>query len=361
MTQRRRMGFKRPRLEDIAVMSGMSLTTVSRALNNQPGKFPIAAKTLAKIQAVANEVGYRPNRLARAIAYQRTNLIGLSIPHYQRGQAYSVIDETSIFNAQVLGDLVAGILDHKGMSEYDLVIHDRRKLDSETSRFPFQTDLLDGAIYANPASTSTESLRNLPEDYPVVLLGECPELHHRITTVDIDNREEAKKCIHHLFTVGCRRILVLIPENLGHVLCIQNRLAGYKEAMQELGLKAPMRSFISVDKKPEAVREFVANFSRWESYDAVVAPDDALGVFCLQSLLQQGFKVPERIAVVGFGNSILAQFSDIPLTTIHVPYHELAHQAVGQLLEQLKSPKKRKPRKIRIDTHLSIRGSTVAR
>jgi DNA-binding LacI/PurR family transcriptional regulator len=355
-----RMGFKRPRLQDIAVMSGMSLTTVSRVLNNPSGRFPIAAKTAAKIKAVANEVRYQPNRLARAIAYQRTNLIGLSLPHYHPGQVYSVSSETSIFSALILGDLLAGILDHKDMREYDLVVHDRRKLNSETSKFPFQMDLLDGAIYANPTSTSVESLSNLPEDYPVVLLGECPELQHRITTVDIDNLKAAKKCIHHLFSVGCRRILVLIPEGLGHVLCIQDRLAGYKEAMQELGLKAPTRSFISVAQKPEAVQEFVANFSRWESYDAVVAPDDAICVFCLRCLIQQGFNVPERMAVAGFGNSILAQFSDIPLTTINVPFHDLAHEAVGQLLDQLKSPTKKKPRKIRLEANLSIRGSTVA-
>jgi len=338
----------------------MSVSTVSRVLNKHGNRFAIAPKTVERVESAARELGYRPNRLARAIAYQRTNLIGLSIPHYSSDTAHVAPTETSVFNAQILGDLIGGVLDNPDMSEFDLVIHDRRKAPDENNRSNMlQPDLLDGSIYANPTVESIAFLKELPEDFPVVLLGESEELRRRLTTVDIDNRASAKTCVRHLIDIGRRNILILVPRDLGHVLCIRDRLAGFDEAMREAGLEPSERDRVELRNDVESVAAFVRGFEDWCRYDAVIAPEDAMAVFCLQALQQRGVRVPDEIAVAGFGNSLQAKHASPPLTSMRVPFHEMAYRAASLLVEQILNGGVRAPGEVRVESELCVRGSTV--
>jgi len=352
-----RKPFGRVRLEDIAAQCGFSISTVSRVLNNRTDQFPIAEKTIAKIYETARTMGYRPNRLARAIAYQKTNLIGLSVPHHKTSPANPVFGDEAYFTAKVFGLLGSGILDNPKMLDYDLVIHDRRKFQSLTHDFnAFQDDLLDGMIYCNPTTSSLPFLESQMEAMPIIILGYIAELADRFISVDIDNRHAAMLCIRHLAETNRKNILILFPEKLQHFLCMQDRLVGYEQAIQECGLQA---RFIAVNQDPHSVQALLQSMSDLKTFDAIAAPSDELVSYCIAPLLEAGLRIPQEISLVGFDDSDRCLSCTPRLTSIRTPFHTMGYQAAELLIDVLNKNTAYQPGHHRIETGLQIRESSL--
>jgi DNA-binding LacI/PurR family transcriptional regulator len=120
--KKRKRTSDRITLDDISRYCNVSKATVSRVLNNKLKEFPVSEEMILKVKNAAQHLGYRPNRLARAVRSQRTNLIGLSFIHidYQ-----SLPPDQIAYENQVMGEFTNIILSHPGFKEYDLVIHDQ--------------------------------------------------------------------------------------------------------------------------------------------------------------------------------------------------------------------------------------------
>jgi len=357
-----RLSFDRVRLEDIAQQCDLSISTVSRVINKRTDQFPIAAKTIERVYAVAKKLGYRPNRLARAIAYQKTNLIGLSVPHHRTGATQPVFGDEAYFTAQIFGILAGGILDNPKMLDYDLVIHDRRKYGHpDRMADAFQNDLLDGIIYTNPTTNSIPFLREFAQQTPVILLGFSKELSRKLLSVDIDNRHAAKMCVQHVLQTGKRKPLILLPEKLRNFLCIQDRLHGYLDGLREAGLPASPSQVITLNQDPSDVAAWVRQSDLLRQHDAILVPTDELAIYCLKPLRERGFHIPRDIAVVGFSDSQQCQNSVPPLTTVRMPFHEMGYSAADLLIDVLNGTEKYSPGHHSVETSLCIRESTVDR
>lgn len=351
----------RVKLQDIALECDLSVSTVSRILNNHTDKFPLANHTIDKVHAVAKKLGYRPNRLARAIAYGKTNLVGLSIPHHQGGAESEKLKEDTYFTAQIFGLLAGGILDNSSILSYDLVIHDRRKFNhTKHSYDAFQSDLLDGIIYCNPTTDSINFISSLRSDFPVVLLGYSPELSNRVISVDIDNIKAAHNCIQHLKEIGRKNTLILNPSNLNHYLCIKDRLSGYFQGLDYLGQKKrDCENLIHVNQDASSVKNWISsNRKLLDQFDSIVAPTDEMAIFCINALVENGYRIPQDIAVIGFSDSIQAQLNSPPLTSVKMPFHEMGYRAAGFLADVLNQKKPFVPQHYTLETTLVIREST---
>lgn len=350
-------------LEDIAQHCGVSISTVSRVINNRTDQFPLAAHTIAKVHAAAELLGYRPNRLARAIAYGKTNLIGLSIPHHQDGHNRTEIKEDTYFTAQIFGLLAGGILDNPDILNYDLVIHDRRKFNRTNNRYDaFQTDLLDGIIYCNPTEDSIAFIRSLPKNFPVILLGHCPELADRVISVDIDNVAAALMCVEHLHAIRRKNILILSPANLSQYLCIKDRLCGYIQGIEKYNLtKMPGDKIVQLNQDSATVKEwFKRNKGEISKFDSILAPTDEMAMFCIDAILGIGLSIPEDLAVIGFSDSIQAQLNMPSLTSIKMPFHEMGYRAAGLLADVLNQKSPFTPKHYTLDTELILRQSSTS-
>lgn len=348
------------KLEHIAKDCNLSISTVSRVINGRTDTFPLAKETIQRVHESAHRLGYRPNRLARAIAYGRTNLIGLSIPHHRTDLAHEAVSEDAYFTAQIFGLLASGILDNPKSLDYDLVIHDRRKFRNTGNHYDaFQTDLLDGMIYCNPTTNSIQFIQSLPGHFPVVILGYAPELADRVVSVDIDNRLAASACIDHLVKIGRKRILIVMPSNLEHYLCIIDRLHGYiKEITRHRLPFSEEQNICSIPQTKEAAVDWAKSFQELHHYDAIVTPTDEMALFIMSALQSRGIQIPKQVALIGFSDSSRCENGQPPLTSVKMPFHEMGYRSAELLIDILSDKTTFKPSHHVVPTDLIIRQST---
>ena len=354
--KKRKRKSNRVTLEDIARYCDVSKATVSRVLNDHLNEFPVSEEMIARVKGAAEQLGYRPNRLARAIRNQRTNLIGLSFIHID---FQNLNPDQVAYENQVMGQFANSIISHPGFKDYDLVIHDR----IETAERPlregdFKTDLLEGMIYLTPSENHREFLDVASKDFPIVLLGQIEGADKKLPCIDINNRNMAKRAVEHLIGSGCRNILILIPEKLQHISCIQDRIKGYRDALDAQGIK-PSDEFIrTVRSLKENVDAFFRDLRCIDDIDAIFCPTDDLAVLCIPALKALGKKIPDDIAIIGFDDLPVAQHTSPPLSSVRRPVDKQAHAAIDLLLKILKKEIPYEPGFHEIETELVIREST---
>jgi LacI family transcriptional regulator len=356
--KQRKRSSDRVTLGDIARYCNVSKATVSRVLNDKLNEFPVSEEMILRVQTAAQQLGYRPNRLAKAVRCQRTNLIGLSFIHidYASLTPDQIADEN-----QVMGQFTNIILSHPGFEEFDLVIHDRREDSAAPLReCDFKTDLLDGMIYLTPSEDHAEFLDIASPEFPIVLLGHTPAAEKKVPCIDINNHAAARRAIEHLIETGRKNIMMLIPEKLQHIQCVQDRCAGYQEALRLHNLPVTAEYIRTVRCIPEAVDRFMRELRCLQEIDAVFCPSDDLAALCLRSLQALDKKIPEEIALIGFNNSPITEHTTPPLSSVHWPIEAQANAAIDLLLKILKKEVPYEPGFHEIETDLVIRESTRA-
>lgn len=357
--KKRKRTHNRVTLEDIARYCDVSKATVSRVLNGHLNEFPVSEEMIKRVKAAAEQLGYRPNRLARAIRNQRTNLIGLSLIQVQN---QNLTPDQVAFENQVMGTFTNCILAHPGFDEYDLVVHGRtEKSDHPLRESDFKSDLLEGMIYLSPTEEHREFLDVSSSEFPIVLLGQSEGAEQKLPCIDINNRKMAQKAVEHLIDIGRRNILMLIPEKLQHVSCILDRQRGYLDALKANGLNSSDEFLRTVRSINNHIHIFFKELRCLDEIDAIFCPTDDLAALCIPALKSMGKRIPEDIAIVGFDDLPIAQHTSPPLTTVRRPIENQAHAATDLLLKILKKEIPYEPGFHEIETELIIRASTVTR
>lgn len=354
--KKRRRTSTRVTLEDIARLCNVSKATVSRVLNGRLNEFPVSEEMIKRVKAAAEQLGYRPNRLARAIRNQRTHLIGLSFIHID----YNTLTKDQIaYENQTMGQFSNVILSHPGFKDYDLVFHDRTESDDRPLKEgDFKSDLLDGMIYLTPSNTHREFLDIASKEFPIVLLGQVEGAEQKVPCIDVDNRKMACEATEYLINIGRRNILMLIPESLRHIACIQDRLRGYRDALQKRGIPVSEDFIRTVRCQKDHVEAVIGELRGLGEVDAILCPSDDLAALCIEPLKSLGYRIPEDIALIGFDDSLIAQHTNPPLSSVRRPVEKQAHAAIDLLLKILSKEVPYEPGFHEIKTELVIREST---
>jgi len=344
-------------LGDIAQHCNVSKATVSRVLNDRLNDFPVSKEMIQRVKAAAEQLDYRPNRLARAIRSQRTHLIGLSCLHVDD---LGLKPEAEANDNQTLGQYANIILSHPEFKEYDLVIHDRK----ESAAHPlmpsdFKIDLLDGIIYLTPSDGHNEFLDIASENFPIVLLGQTPGAEKKIPCIDINNRKMGKQAVEHLIGLGRRNILMLIPEKIQHINCIKDRLQGYRDALTENGIPISDGLIHAIHCLRDDINAFFKDFHGLEEVDAIFCASDDLAAFCLEPLKAMGYRIPEDIAIIGFDNSPITHHTSPTLSSVRRRVEKQVYAAIDLLLKILSKEIPYEPGFREIKTELVIRESTA--
>lgn len=356
--KKRKRTSTRVTLEDIARYCDVSKATVSRVLNDHLNEFPVSEEMIHQVKSAAKLLGYRPNRLARAIRNQRTHLVGLSFIHID----YKELTADQIaYENQVMGQFSNVILSYPGFKDYDLVIHDRvESAGTPLKESDFKSDLLEGMIYLTPSDDHREFLEVASTEFPIVLLGQGEDAEAKVPCIDINNRKMARKATEHLIETGRKNIMILIPEKLQHIHCIQDRILGYKDALSASGLTQSDEFIRTTRSLKENVEIFFSNLRSIDEIDAIFCPSDELAALCIAPLQALGKKIPEDIALCGFDDMPVAQHTTPPLTTVRRPVAQQAHAAIDLLLKILNKKLPYEPGFHEIETELIIRESTKA-
>ncbi|MDJ0461037.1 LacI family DNA-binding transcriptional regulator [Streptomyces sp. H27-C3] len=339
----------RPTLEEVAAHAGVGRGTVSRVVNGSPS---VSAETRAVVEAAVAELGYVPNRAARALAANRTDAIALVVPEV----------EARFFAEPYFSEIVRGVGAALDDTEMQLLLtivgNDRER--SRLARY-LAGHRVDGVLLV-----SVHADDPLPEllvqlGIPAVLSGRRSE-EEPLAWVDADNVAGARSAVDHLISRG-RRTIATITGRLD-VYGAQCRLDGYRLALAEAGLDGDEDLIAPADFTEEGGRRAMADLlERRPQLDAVFAASDVMAAGARQVLRERGRSVPGDVALVGFDDSSIAHHMDPPLTSVHWSIEEMGREMARVLLKEIAEarpagPRRAQHRQIMLPTRLIARASS---
>lgn len=307
---------------DVAKHSGVSATTVSRVINNS--SHPVNPETRLRVLKSVEELNFMPSLLARALVSEKTHLIGVIVG-----------DGSDPYFANI----VRGITDAAQESGYLTIICNTERIPKvELSYLQLLRDYsADGIIFAGSAMLDSEykdelaaTVTNLQKNNVRVIALSNQYLD--MPQVRIDDVLAAKEVTEYLIGLGHRRIgFITGPAGL---ITSELRLEGYKQALSEMGLAFEPELVVEGDFTYESGRHAAGVLvTQQPAPTAIFGSNDREALGCLFKLNELGIQVPTQISVVGFDDIETTQYVHPPLTTVHVPMHEIGVIGVKQLLQ----------------------------
>jgi LacI family transcriptional regulator len=309
-------------LEGIASLAGVSRSTVSRVINDDPN---VRAATRTWVWQVIKANDFHPNTAARALAGRRSRVIGLVIP-----QALNAIFADPYFPALIQGSAAA--CDDRG---YYLMLSLVLRQSDDTFRWLIRTRHMDGLIVASALTDDSFVAGLLDEHFPFVLIGRKPE-RTDIITIDADNAHGASMAAQHLAQMGYTRIATITgPANM---LAAMDRREGFLCGLQAMGMAAPAAYIQEGDWSEGSGKQAMERLLRaTPPPEAVFVASDSMAIGALKAIRAAGLSVPEDIALVGFDDIPLAAIAEPPLTTVHQPIDQLGFLAASTLIDLLET------------------------
>lgn len=331
--------------KEIAERLGVSIATVSRALNDRPGVGP---KVRAQILKAAQEMGYSPEASARNLATAHMHTIGYV--SYKHGD---VLPANLAFGSVAPAPL-------EGIDE-ELVRHGYHMLATYVDKAAVKglevpnmvhQGRVDGLILNGPAISPRFILQLRNVGLPIVLIDNVLS-ETAVDCVLCDNEGGAYQAVQHLIEHGHERIAFL--SGPAHWLSSRERAAGYRRALHEAGLE-PHVVFIPNSIFSTGRQAMRSALKERPDLTAVMGVNDATAVGAVQACQQAGRVVPDDVAVVGFDDVPWAQIHVPPLTTVHVHWHEIGVQAARRVVDLIERDNQ-VPIEVRLSVELVIRQS----
>lgn len=310
-------GKKVPTIFDVSELSGYSISTISRVINN-PEK--VNDETRRKINDAIDQLGFVPKAEARARALRFNGRIGVITP---------------FFTAPSFVQRLRGIAGSLSKENFDLVIYtvdSNNRLQSYLSSLPL-TGNLDGLVIMSLPVNDTDVKRLVELRLPTVLI-EYP--HPLLNSVEIDDVEGGRVATEYLIMKGHRRIAFLgdsdLPEYSIHPVSF--RLKGFRKALKAANIEVP-ESFIrlapySLEHARQIAKEFIG---LPDPPTAIFAATDIQALGVIKAARQLGIKVPDELAIIGFDDLDMSEFED--LTTIRQHLDESGRLAIEILLSHI--------------------------
>jgi LacI family transcriptional regulator len=310
---------RRVTLRDVADRAGVHTSTASRAIDEHTRSL-VDHQTVERVLAVAKELGYRPNSLARGLKTNRTFTVGMLLP-----------DLTN----PLFPPIVRGIEDGLGRSDYTLILANTDN-DADKERAVLNAMLnrsVDGLILATAQRTASATIRELLDGgMPVVLVNRSIE-HPAVSSVTVDDRRGIELAVEHLVKLGHRRIAhVAGPQHLSTGLA---RYDAFLSSLRSAGLEVDPDRVVYADafREEEGTTAFRELMRRDTGMTAVVAANDLIALGCYDGLSERGLSVGTDLSVIGFNDMLFASKLCPPLTTVRVPQYEIGMRAAQMVLD----------------------------
>jgi len=309
-------------LKDLAKILGMSISTVSKGLNDS---YEISEATKNKIKQVAEKHNYQPNLFAKNLKIGKSNTIGIIIPFM-----------ANPFQSQILEGAHKAALENK----YHIVFMQSRENDEiEKSCIQFLINQNVDGIMISPASQSSnyQYIKHVHEKTTPIILFDRVDYPLDTHKIGVNSFEGTYQATKHLISLGRKNIAVLCGKNLG---ITSERLNGYLSALKEHHIPVKEELIIYCDyelTKEELDLELKTEILRLMKLktppNAVLGTTDTLTTRILGVLADSVYQVPQDLAVIGFANTELAQSLNPSLSTIKQPAFDIGYIATNKLIE----------------------------
>ena len=338
-------GTRRVTIADVAEKAGVSKTAVSFAFNS-PDR--LNAATASRILDVAQELGYRPDPVARMLSQRRTGAIGVLTP-----QELSVIFTNPFFAAFSAG--IAGVAEEHGYGLHFISpLHG-----SLTSAIHRAT--VDGVVAIGLTDDHPEIGEIRRAGVPMVLVDS--NTAGDVASVDVDDEGGARLAAQHVIDLGHREIAILAIEGpefaaVGEQGVVARRLRGYRETLAAAAIEVPTDAIATGNASIDGGRAaFERIWAAGRRPTAILAMSDGMAIGAIRAIRDGGHSVPGDVSVIGFDDVDLAASTDPPLTTIHQPVRGKGETVVRLLLSVIEG-RDAAPGHQRLETRLVVRSST---
>ncbi|OGC02195.1 hypothetical protein A2V82_09180 [candidate division KSB1 bacterium RBG_16_48_16] len=304
-------------IHEIARRAGVSIATVSRALNNNGA---VREETRQKILQIAQEFNYKPNPIARGLSTRQTDTIGVILPE--------LVDEFFM-------DIIRGIDEEAYRANRYVMVsssHNQRNIVETLTEF-MGSGRVDGLILMAP-EMHKEVIRILHKSKrPMVLLNSCKDLDHAVS-FRINNYQGAFAIVEHLIGHGYKNIgMIRGPEGNCDA---EERYRGYCDALQRNNLPVQRCFIVAGDFTTKSgYYGLMRLMSQPEKPEAIFAANDMMAVGAYEAAKNANINIPKDVAIVGFDDIFLSRLLSPRLTTVHVPIVELGSKAMRYLLKMI--------------------------
>lgn len=319
-------------IRDIALMAGVSKTTVSRVINGKPDVDP---ETRERVLALIQKHGFVPSMAATGLAGGRTQLVGVLVPSL----AWPLIHQ-----------VIRGIADAVEESPYELVLYglsDEGERNASIARI-LEAKLTDGLIAIYPDGGRQTRTAPFEEHRTMGYLNELYLAGLPIVTIDdesapmdapwigSDSLAGSHAAVKHLIELGHRRIAHITgPRSF---LCTEERLRGYRAALDEAGIPLDPSLIVHGDfSTPTGETCASALFTRADPPTAIFAANDESAYGVMAAAEKHGVRIPEDVALVGFDDITPSALTRPALTTVRQPFYEMGRAAIEQLISILEA------------------------
>ncbi len=289
-------------IADIARLAGVSKSTVSRALNDSP---LIGIETKERIRKIARQHDFQINVAARQLSMKRSNTIAFVTHAYHK--EFSVAD---LFGLEIMGGISLGL----HANSYDMLVVHVDPRETAWAHEYLDTGRVDGFILMTATRKQSHIKYLLEMGAPFIVWG-IPAANQSYPSVTGDNFSGGKLATEHLIRTGRKRIAFL--GGPAEELEVQLRYGGYETALRESGRRADPALIAYGDfsntSGAVAMRQLLGQAP---DLDAVFVNSDLMALEAMEVIREQGRRVPEDVAVVGYDDLSIAQHSNPPLTTI---------------------------------------------
>lgn len=315
-------------LDDIAKIAKVSPSTVSRVISNNPS---ISKATREKVLKIMDEMNFQPNIVARSLANNSTKTIGVVLASRTEGAL------SKAFRHPLFPDMLGGLSLTAYKNGYNILLSSLNKYedDKQKIRELVKGGLTDGIIYYfsrvnDPIIAELKSLNS-----PFVVIGR-PVDDNEVNWVDNDNYSLSYHLTEQLIKRGRKKIAFVGASS--NFLMSVDRLAGYKQALLDYSLTVDESLIIKGKFMTDNGFELMADlFQRGIIPDGVVAQDDLIAFGVIKKIKSMELRVPEDIAVTGFYNVPMSEFSNPSLTTTEMNAFDVGVKACEILLDHIHS------------------------
>ena len=335
MTAERSRATGRPTLDQVAVRAGVGRGTVSRVVN---GSAQVSPQAKEAVESAIAELGYVPNRAARALVTHRTDSVALVI--FESGERFF----TEPFFGRIVQSISSGLVARN--LQMVLMIaqspQERQRLEGYLTR-----QHVDGALLLSLHGNDPLPAK-LEERGVATIRAGRPTQAETGTFVDADNRGGAREAVAYLRRQGRRRIATIAgPQDMAAGIA---RLAGFHDVV---GAGPVAIGDFSEESGAAAMQSLL---DRHPDLDAVFVASDMMAAGAMRVMRGHGLRAPQDVAVIGFDDSVIARHTEPPLTSVHQPIEEIGQEMVRLLLPKIDGADL-DPHEVVLTTRLVLRGS----
>ncbi|WP_294388763.1 LacI family DNA-binding transcriptional regulator [uncultured Clostridium sp.] len=298
---------------DVAKLAGVTPTTVSRVINNRGY---ISEKTKSKVYEAMKELNYQPNEIARSLTKQKTNTIGIIVPHISH---------------PYFAKLISNLENEAAKKNYKIMLYNsKEKVEKEKQYLDMcKSNRVAGIILC---SGNVESNKINAGDTPIVLLEK--NFEDGMLGIQCDNYQGGKIATKHLIECGCKNLLHF-SGILDEDMPADNREKAFIDICNECKVKYFVKKYdINTYNEMNYYEYIKSTLIELSEIDGIFASSDLIAAQVIQVCNELNIKIPQDIKLVGFDDVDIAQLTTPTITTVHQPIKEMAKLAIELINEK---------------------------